>query len=202
MPRAQHGKRARNAVIVCVIAGIWLALDQATKRIFEGAEVGETLAGPYFGLFDVTLVHNTGGAWGMLSDMTIALAVFSLAICVLAIVYLFVLAPDSSVLAAIGVALVVAGGIGNVIDRLSLSYVIDFIRPLFIDFPVFNVADIGVTLGSAIFMLALILEWRRASESPERAADASAPAAADRGSDTSKSSLMEQHRSDEESSNG
>ena len=56
--------------------------------------------------------------------------------------------------------LVVAGGIGNAIDRFSQGYVVDFIEPVFIDFPVFNVADIGVTCGFVLFLVGVIVSWR------------------------------------------
>ena len=56
--------------------------------------------------------------------------------------------------------LVVAGGIGNAIDRFSQGYVVDFIDLAFMDFPVFNVADIGVTCGFVLFLVALVMEWR------------------------------------------
>ena len=65
----------------------------------------------------------------------------------------------------------VAGGLGNALDRFTLGYVVDFIEPVFIDFPVFNVADIGVTCGFAIFLAGMALAWRR----EDRALDAAAP---------------------------
>ena len=60
-----------------------------------------------------------------------------------------------------GPSLGVAGGIGNAIDRFVRGYVVDLIDPTFIDFPVFNVADIGVTIGIVLFMASLIASSRR-----------------------------------------
>lgn len=151
--------RRRNAIIFFAIFLSLLLIDQASKAFFESFELGASIAGPFFGIFDITLVHNTGAAWGMFDDMTILLGILSLVVCVGAIVYLFVLAPESSPLAAVGLSLVVAGGIGNALDRFMNTYVIDFIRPVFIDFPVFNVADIGVTCGCVIFLISLVIEW-------------------------------------------
>lgn len=153
--------RRRNAVIFASIVAVWLVADQATKAYFEGFELGSVVAGPFLGVFDLVLVHNTGAAWGMFGDMTVALGVCALVVCAAAVAYLFLFAPDSSPLSAVGLSLVVAGGIGNAIDRFTHLYVIDFIRPVFIDFPVFNVADIGVTCGCAIFVVSLVLEWAR-----------------------------------------
>lgn len=150
--------RKRNlAILVCVVAA-WLILDILTKASFSDIAVGETVGGPYLGLFQLTLVHNTGAAWGIFGDSTLLLGIFSLLVCTAAILYLFVLAPRTSIPAAIGLSLVIAGGIGNAIDRLANGYVTDFIATTFIDFPVFNVADIGVTCGVVIFIVALAIE--------------------------------------------
>lgn len=160
--------RKRNAAIFVGIVVVWLLIDQATKAFFESFELGAQIAGPFFGIVDFTLVHNTGAAWGVFSDMTALLAVLSILICVLAALYLFVFAPMSSPLAAVGLSLVFAGGIGNAIDRLCNYYVIDFIRPVFIDFPVFNIADIGVTCGCVLFVLSLGLDWARQAREDAR----------------------------------
>ena len=160
-PSPSKRARGRNAVIFASIVVVWLLVDQASKAYFESFQPGSVIAGPFFGVFDLTLVHNTGAAWGMFGDMTLLLAVLAIVVCVAAALYLFVFAPASSALAAVGLSLVVAGGIGNAIDRFSNMYVIDFIRPVFIDFPVFNIADIGVTCGCVLFIASLVAEWVR-----------------------------------------
>lgn len=147
--------RARNAAIFVVVVLLWLALDQLSKVAFADVAVGEVVPGTSFGIIDFLLVHNTGAAWGMFGDSTLALAIFSLVICVLAVIYLFAVAPNSGILATVSLALIVSGGIGNAIDRIANGYVIDFIHTTFIDFPVFNVADIGVTCGVILFVISL-----------------------------------------------
>ena len=64
----------------------------------------------------------------------------------------------------------VAGGIGNALDRFTLGYVVDFIEPVFIDFPVFNVADIGVTCGFVLFLAGMLLSWHRGDRADAQAA--------------------------------
>ena len=150
----------RNAAVFVAVAAVWLAVDLLTKAYFDGFAPGEVVAGPFLGLFRFKLVHNTGMAWGMFSDSTLALGVMSLLVCVVLALYLLVLSPRASLAQALGVALVVAGGIGNAIDRFSQGYVVDFIDLAFMDFPVFNVADIGVTCGFVLFLVALVVEWR------------------------------------------
>lgn len=142
---------------------VWIVIDRLTKAFFGAYEVNSVIAGPYLGIFDITLVHNTGAAWGILDGNAVVLGLFSLIVCVLAIVYVAIVKPPASIISVIGLSLIVAGGIGNAIDRLLNQYVIDFIRPVFIDFPVFNVADIGVTVGVIIFVLSLIFDSRKQS---------------------------------------
>lgn len=153
-------KRGRNAVIFACVALVWLVLDQLTKLYFNSFVEGEFWAPFLPNVIDFCLVHNMGAAWGAFSDMTFFLAALSVVICIVILIYLFLISPDSSVLAAVSLGLVFAGGIGNLIDRLTNGYVIDFIEFAFFDFPVFNIADIGVTCGVALFFISMILEWR------------------------------------------
>lgn len=157
--------RMRNAKYLGFIVVVWLALDQASKHYFNSFDLGEVIAGPFLGIFRFRLVHNTGAAWSMFSDSTFALGVFSLLICLLLLLYLFKLAPDSSLGESIGLSLVLAGGIGNAIDRFALGYVVDFIDPVFIEFPVFNIADIGVTCGFVVFFVSLLYGLKISSRS-------------------------------------
>ncbi len=156
--RSKRYMRRRNACILVIVCAIWLALDIATKRFFNSFEVGQAVGEPFFGIFRFVLVHNTGGAWGIFGNMTAALGILAVLICALLLVYLFVISPRSSFGTTFGLALVIAGGIGNTIDRFTLGYVVDFIKPVFIDFPVFNIADTGVTCGIIIFIISLIFE--------------------------------------------
>lgn len=159
--------RGRNAAIVVTIAALWLAIDQASKAFFNQFPVGTVVFGPFENFFCLRTVHNTGAAWGMFDGATVLLGLVSLAVVLVLLVLLFVYAPDASALSAVAVGLVVAGGIGNAIDRFALGYVVDFIQPLFIDFPVFNVADIGVTCGFVLLVLSLLLSDKAKANNPE-----------------------------------
>lgn len=166
--------RRRNALVFGVVAVVWLIFDQATKAYFNAFSPGEVIAGPFLGLFRFRLVHNTGAAWGMFSDSTFALGVVSLAVCVLLAVYLFVFSPRASLGQTVGLALVFSGGLGNAIDRFAQAYVVDFIDLAFMDFPVFNIADIGVTCGFVLFFAALLWEWRAESKTLSQGVDGEA----------------------------
>ncbi len=156
--KALQSRRAAATLFACV-ACMWLALDMATKAYVNSGQfsVGQHIAGPFCGLFEFVLVHNTGAAWGMFNHATFGLGVFSLAMCVAIVLFFLFLNKNISAPETIGMALVFAGGIGNAIDRFAQGYVVDFIHFVFIDFPVFNIADIGVTCGMVLFLVSFIL---------------------------------------------
>lgn len=167
-PSASSGwTSGKAAAMLVVVAGLWLAFDRLTKIHFDTYALGEDIAGPFAGIFQFTLVHNTGGAWGVFSGSTLALGVFSLIISVVVAIVAIRYAKRSNWLLTLGGALVVAGGIGNAIDRFIQGYVVDFIELSFIDFPVFNIADIGVTCGVILIFVAAIFFWRVDAASEE-----------------------------------
>lgn len=171
---------SRAAVaLFCVVAVVWVIFDQLTKVYFEGTyELGQTSPGD-FGLFRFRLVHNTGMAWGMFGDSTFALGILSCVVCA-AILVTFLLWPRFTGhrlnwLETLGLALVFSGGLGNALDRFLQGFVVDFIDLTFMDFPVFNIADIGVTCGFVIIVLGFLIAERKAA----RAEDTEAPEASE-----------------------
>lgn len=133
-----------------------IAADQITKMSISSTfEVGESVQ-VIPGLLDFTYVQNRGAAFGMFADQRwIFLAVTAIMLIVIAIFWAkgFI----NHFTGTIAAVLLMAGGIGNMIDRIWLGYVVDFIdiSPLF-DFAVFNVADCCVTVG-AVFLGIYIL---------------------------------------------
>ncbi|MDO4503100.1 MAG: signal peptidase II [Coriobacteriia bacterium] len=161
--------RRNAAVLVCVALAVLLA-DQLSKHHFDSwFPVGAHMGGPFLGLFQFTLVHNQGAAWGLFSGSMVPLGIFSLVVCALILVYLFKLEPESSLPEVLGLSLVFAGGIGNAIDRFMTGYVVDFIDVTFMDFPVFNIADIGVTCGIVLFLVSFIVFGGRRERQREQA---------------------------------
>lgn len=145
-----------KAGLFVAVAVLWLVFDMLSKQFFDGFELGEFIGGPYLGLFTFSLVHNTGAAWGMFGDSTRALGVLSLIVCTVIVCYMVWSRKDVNLIQALGAALVVSGGIGNAIDRFLKAYVVDFIDLTFMDFPLFNVADIGVTCGFVILVIGFL----------------------------------------------
>lgn len=154
----------RACVLFVVTAAALLIVDRCTKVYFDQFSLGEHIGGPYVGLFEFTLVHNTGGAWGIFSDSTMLLAVFSTIVSLIIAVAVIVMARKSTWLLTFAGALIVGGGIGNAIDRFMQGYVVDFINLSFMRFPVFNVADIGVTCGFVLLVITAVFFWKADDE--------------------------------------
>ena len=106
------------------------------------------------GVFRLNYVQNTGAAFGSFKNNTLILIVFTSAIILCGLCFIFLKKLDNKVYYVCAVMLV-SGGIGNLIDRIVNRFVIDYLEFLFIDFPVFNFADILVTVSS--FLLAFYL---------------------------------------------
>ncbi len=102
-------------------------------------------------------VENTGAVFGSFATHTLFLTVFSVVLLGVVIFYL-IKNRDQSKFVNLTLLLMIAGGIGNVIDRIRLQYVIDYIEPLFIDFAVFNFADCLITVGAFSLMIYLIID--------------------------------------------
>jgi signal peptidase II len=143
---ARHGWGSAALLALAVIA-----LDQLTKGIVRGSlEPGERVD-LIFGI-DLARVANRGIAFGFLGDGgTIVLVVTSLAL--VAMLVWFATAPSRPGL-WIAVGLLTGGAIGNLIDRIRLDAVTDFIDPPF--WPAFNVADIAITFGAIALVLSVI----------------------------------------------
>lgn len=104
--------------------------------------------------------ENKGAAWGMLADHRWVFMVISTVAIFAIIAYLiWTRKKKDGVMFRVSLCFFAGGGIGNMIDRVVLGYVIDFLRFDFIDFPIFNVADSFITIGAFLMVLNLILDF-------------------------------------------
>jgi signal peptidase II len=144
--------------LALIILGV-LALDQATKLLVSSQMVlGESI--PVIpGVFHLTLVRNSGMAFGLLSAATIPfkpVLVTLLSIIALSAVAIYAIsAPASERLSQFGLAFILGGAAGNIIDRVRLGYVIDFIDVFFrgSHWPAFNVADTAICTGVGLLLV-------------------------------------------------
>lgn len=146
-----------TSTLIAVAAIFFLvAADQITKLLISSNfEVGESVH-IIDGLLDFTYVQNRGAAFGMFADQRWVFLIATVAL-LAAIIILWAKGFITHITGTIAAVLIVAGGVGNMIDRILLGYVVDFIdiSPLF-SFAVFNVADCCVCIG-AVFLAIYIL---------------------------------------------
>ena len=145
-----------TVILIAVIAAV-IGLDQLTKWLTV-VNLEEYESFPVWqDVFHFTYVKNTGMAFGMLKDHRWVFMVFSTIAIVALIVYLFRFRPESRWM-QVSMAMIIGGGIGNMIDRILLGYVVDFIDFTLINFAVFNIADSFVCVGAGIMILCLVLD--------------------------------------------
>jgi signal peptidase II len=153
---------SRSLQLELWIAGAIVALDQATKALIRSRfELHESLE-IIPGFFNLTRVHNYGAAFGLMNAAdfpfkTVVLTVIA-AVALLALTVYASTLPLEQRLARVGLALIVGGAAGNLIDRLGAGYVVDFVDVYWRDwhFWAFNVADAAITVGVAFMILDLL----------------------------------------------
>ncbi len=153
---------------------LWLSLavvvlDQASKFwIMAAFEDYEVLT--IWPVFNLTLVYNTGAAFSFLSDAGGWQRWFFAAIAVVLVVVMTVWLSrlrDNERWTAVGLAMVIGGAVGNLIDRIWLGKVVDFLQWHWEDwyFPSFNLADSAITLGVALLLIDGLILAHRTKES-------------------------------------
>ncbi len=141
-----------------MLVGVFL--DQISKylivlniNLYESVEIIP-------GIFNFTYIRNEGAAFGSMADSRWLFMILSVVMIVGILVFMFWKKPQSKLLLS-ALTMIVAGGIGNMVDRIRLGYVIDFLD--FCAFPnlwkwTFNVADSFVVIGAGIIILWMILD--------------------------------------------
>lgn len=106
-------------------------------------------------IFEFYYIQNTGAGWGILEGRRWLFIIITVVI-VSYLLYLMYHTDSKQKLTQIAYGLLIGGAIGNFIDRLLNGYVVDMIRLTFINFPIFNVADIALTLGVCCLIVMII----------------------------------------------
>lgn len=146
-------------IVPLIVAMLAVLLDQASKRWIV-ATLGPEMMTRFIPLMgdSIRLVysHNTGIAFSFFQGQSDALTIVALVI-IGGAVYLYVTQlPHDRRLVQVAMGLIVGGALGNVIDRIRLGYVIDFIQVGW--WPVFNLADSAITVGAALLILQYALD--------------------------------------------
>ncbi len=154
IPGAQRSLAAGPAqwAALLVVAGAAAAADQLTKLVVAGAlELGDSAQ--VLGPLSIHRVRNTGIAFGLFSDATsVVIALTTIAI--VALVVFFARSARRHPLLPVAVGLVLGGSISNLVDRLRLGHVTDFLD--FDYWPAFNLADTFIVVGVALLFLSFV----------------------------------------------
>lgn len=137
-----------------LVVALLVALDQLTKYIAFNHLQGMNSIPIIKDVFHLTFVKNRGAAFGILQNQRWFFIFMTIAV-LLGIIYYYKHLPKHNPYGFIRIALILisAGAVGNLIDRIRLGFVIDFFDFCLINFPVFNVADICVVIGT------ILLAW-------------------------------------------
>ena len=159
-------------LITTIIAVILIAVDRITKNW-----AAQALASGDIAVIDKVLyfryTENTGVAFSMFSDNRWVLVGITQVMLIVALAF-FLSGKIKDKLELFALQLIIAGGVGNLIDRLSLGYVIDFIDVRIINFAIFNVADMCITIGAILVCIAAFAaekREKREQESKQKALD-------------------------------
>ncbi len=157
-------------IISILAVALLVFLDRISKiaavAAFGAGDTKEFL----FGLFQFRYTENTGAAFSSFADNKSILIVFTALVIILCLFVLLAKKVKAKI-PVVCLVLIVSGGIGNLIDRIAKGYVVDFIEPLFMNFAVFNVADIFITCGAILLMcyeVATLIKEKQAGRSGEK----------------------------------
>ncbi len=133
---------------------ILVLLDQVSKVFMQSfLEYGNSVA-ILDGVFHLTYVENRGAAFGLFENMQVFFIIVAVIVTIVGLVYIH--KSETSKLAKISICLIIAGAIGNLIDRVKMGYVVDFFDFRFIWNYVFNIADVFVVIGTLLLCIYLL----------------------------------------------
>lgn len=147
--------------LILIIALI--VIDQITKLLTINYLLPVNSVEIIKNILSFTYVENRGAAFGIMQNSRIFFLIFTVILIGAIIIYTIKTKPQNR-LYLISTSLIIAGGMGNFIDRLFRGYVVDMIEVTFIEYPVFNFADICVVIGAILFCIYMFFDKSEKSE--------------------------------------
>ncbi len=161
-----RGNSWLKVVWLAVISIVCVVLDQLTKLLcVKNIALGDSIT-VIPGVLDLTYIQNRGAAFGSLTGARWVFMIASVVMIALITCYVISNRKTMSYPMVITLSLIVGGGIGNMIDRIALGYVIDFVDVKFLPFWkwIFNVADSFVCVGAFLLVIIFIIEEYKTSK--------------------------------------
>ena len=154
-------KRQKMLCVDFVLFILLLVFDQFTKYLAVAKLKGQSAFVLINGVLELQYLENRGSAFGMLQGKKVFILLVGILFLAVIMFFLFRL-PETKKFTIVHIllTLIVSGGIGNMIDRFRLDYVVDFISFVLIDYPIFNVADIYIVCGTVILFLLFLFVFK------------------------------------------
>lgn len=163
-------KKRTSYVLILIIVALCIAIDLLSKIIIQNyfaGDVDNIVVIKDF--FEITYLKNTGAAFGWFGDSTLGLTIVSGVFIALFVVYDY-FCHSNNIWYILGLGFIVGGAIGNMIDRIFLGFVRDFISIHLFSF-VFNLADLFITIGVGCFVVYLLISFIKDAKEKKNAVD-------------------------------
>ncbi len=141
----------KKKIILAITSLTIILLDQLSKLLIIDKSINVIQ-----NILSFTYTQNTGVAFGLIDNNLIFIILFNIVILGIIIKFLKENRESIDFVVLVSLILILSGGVGNLIDRLLRGYVVDFIKLEFINFPIFNLADISVTIGVLILIIVIV----------------------------------------------
>jgi signal peptidase II len=130
-------------------------LDQISKILVSvSLKLGQSK--PFIpGVVSIVKVHNYGTIWGLAQGGNMIFAMLAVVVVVMIIIFLPKIVKDKW--SSIAIGMILGGAVGNLLDRFTRGFVVDFIHLDFFDFPVFNIADMGIVISALILVVVMLV---------------------------------------------
>lgn len=147
-----------------IVAAVLIVLDQLVKA-WTVANIALDTVEPFIpGFMSLAYLRNYGAAWSILQNQQWFFTIVTLVV-VTALIWYYIKQIQGNIWTLFSLSLMIAGALGNFIDRIRLGYVVDMFHLDFINFPVFNVADICLSVGVGILFICIMKEENNGSKS-------------------------------------
>lgn len=154
-------KKIKSMLIAVVTMCLLVAADQFTKYLAVKNLQHKISVKLIPGFLSLTYVENPGSAWGMMQNMQWLVIIISFVLVIGVFIYYYRLSDEKKFIPLkIALTVLAAGALGNAIDRITKGIVVDFFEFKFINFPVFNVADIYVVLSVIIIFILILFVYK------------------------------------------
>lgn len=141
----------KKKIMLAITSLAIILLDQLSKLLIIDKSINLIP-----NILSFTYTQNTGVAFGLIDNNLIFVILFNIVILGIIIKFLKENNENIDFVVLVSLILILSGGVGNLMDRLLRGYVVDFIKLEFINFPVFNLADISVTVGVLILIIVIV----------------------------------------------